>query len=407
MALDLKKIREDFPIVNLKVNDKPYIYLDNAATTQKPVAVVKSIEEYYYTQNSNIHRGTYYLSNIATKAYEDSRTVVKEFLNASNCDEIVFTKGTTDAINLVANTYGKKYFKQGDEIIISTMEHHSNIVPWQMIAEDKGAKLRIIPITDSGEIIFEEFEKLINARTKLISVSHISNVLGTVNPVKRIIEKAHEHHIPVLIDGAQSVAHMKVDVQELDCDFYCFSGHKIYGPTGIGVLYGKKTILEDMPPYQGGGEMIDKVTFEKSTYNDLPHKFEAGTPNICGVIGLAAALKYVNNTGIANIAAHESELLHYATAKLLEIKGMKIIGTAPGKASVISFVIDGTHPMDLGMLLDQMGIAVRVGNHCAQPLMARYNLPGGTVRASFAFYNTKEEIDFFIEKLKKAVIMLK
>jgi cysteine desulfurase / selenocysteine lyase len=407
LTLDLKKIREDFPIVNLIVNDKPYIYLDNAATTQKPVDVVKSMEEYYYTQNSNIHRGTYYLSNVATKAYEDSRTVVKEFLNASSCDEIVFTKGTTDAINLVANTYAKKYLKKDDEIIISTMEHHSNIVPWQMIAEDKGANVRVIPITDSGEIIFEEFEKLINEKTKLISVSHISNVLGTVNPVKRIIEKAHKHHIPVLVDGAQSVAHMKVDVQELDCDFFAFSGHKIFGPTGIGVLYGKKHLLEDMPPYQGGGEMIDKVTFEKSTYNDLPHKFEAGTPNICGVIGLGVALKYVINTGIENIAAYESELLKYATTKLSEIEGMKIIGTAPGKASVISFVIDGTHPMDLGMLLDKMGVAVRVGNHCAQPLMARFNLPGGTVRASFAFYNTKEEVEIFVEKLKKAISMLK
>lgn len=407
MALDLIKIREDFPIVNLKVNDKPYIYLDNAATTQKPVDVVKSMDEYYYTQNSNIHRGTYYLSNVATKAYEDSRTVVKEFLNAGSCDEIVFTKGTTDAINLVANTYGKKFFTEGDEIIISTMEHHSNIVPWQMIAEDKGAKIRVIPITDSGEIIFEEFERLINKKTKLIAVSHISNVMGTVNPIKRIIEKAHEHQIPVLIDGAQSVAHTKVDVQELDCDFYCFSGHKIFGPTGIGVLYGKKVMLENMPPYQGGGEMIDKVTFEKSTYNDLPHKFEAGTPNICGVIGLAVALKYVSNVGIQNIAAYETELLDYATVQLMEFDGMKIIGTADGKASVISFVIDGIHPMDLGMLLDKMGVAVRVGNHCAQPLMARFNLPGGTVRASFAFYNTKEEIDFFVEKLKKAVLMLK
>ena len=407
MALDLIKIREDFPIVNLKVNDKPYIYLDNAATTQKPVDVVKSMDEYYYTQNSNIHRGTYYLSNVATKAYEDSRTVVKEFLNAGSCDEIVFTKGTTDAINLVANTYGKKFFTEGDEIIISTMEHHSNIVPWQMIAEDKGAKIRVIPITDSGEIIFEEFERLINKKTKLIAVSHISNVMGTVNPIKRIIEKAHEHQIPVLIDGAQSVAHTKVDVQELDCDFYCFSGHKIFGPTGIGVLYGKKVMLENMPPYQGGGEMIDKVTFEKSTYNDLPHKFEAGTPNICGVIGLAVALKYVSNVGIQNIAAYETELLDYATVQLMEFDGMRIIGTAAGKASVISFVIDGIHPMDLGMLLDKMGVAVRVGNHCAQPLMARFNLPGGTVRASFAFYNTKEEIDFFVEKLKKAVLMLK
>ena len=407
MTLDLKKIRQDFPILNLKVNDKPYIYLDNAATTQKPVEVVKSMEAYYYTQNSNIHRGTYYLSNIATQAYEDCRTVVKEFLNASLCDEIVFTKGTTDAINLVANTYGKKYFKEGDEIIISTMEHHSNIVPWQMIAEEKGAKIRVIPITDKGEIIFEEYEKLISEKTKLVSVSHISNVLGTVNPVKRIIEKAHKHGIPVLIDGAQSVAHMKVDVRELDCDFYCFSGHKIYGPTGIGVLYGKKTILDDMPPYQGGGEMIDIVTFEKSTYNELPHKFEAGTPNISGVIGLGAALKYFNNTGIEKIARHEANLLDDATAKLLDVDGMKIFGTAPGKASVISFIIEGIHPMDLGMLLDKFGIAVRVGNHCAQPLMTRLNLPGGTVRASFAFYNTIEEIDVFIEKLNKSVSMLK
>jgi len=407
LTLDLKKIRQDFPILNLKVNDKPYIYLDNAATTQKPVEVVKSMEAYYYTQNSNIHRGTYYLSNIATQAYEDCRTVVKEFLNASLCDEIVFTKGTTDAINLVANTYGKKYFKEGDEIIISTMEHHSNIVPWQMIAEEKGAKIRVIPITDKGEIIFEEYEKLISEKTKLVSVSHISNVLGTVNPVKRIIEKAHKHGIPVLIDGAQSVAHMKVDVRELDCDFYCFSGHKIYGPTGIGVLYGKKTILDDMPPYQGGGEMIDIVTFEKSTYNELPHKFEAGTPNISGVIGLGAALKYFNNTGIEKIARHEANLLDDATAKLLDVDGMKIFGTAPGKASVISFIIEGIHPMDLGMLLDKFGIAVRVGNHCAQPLMTRLNLPGGTVRASFAFYNTIEEIDVFIEKLNKSVSMLK
>jgi cysteine desulfurase/selenocysteine lyase len=407
LTLDLKKIREDFPIISLIVEGKPYIYFDNAATTQKPVHVVKAMEEYYYTQNSNIHRGTYYLSNIATKSYEDSRSIVKEFLNASSCNEIVFTSGTTDSINLVANTYGKKYFKEGDEIIISTMEHHANIVPWQMIAEDKGAKIRVIPITESGEIIFEEFEKLINEKTRIVSISHISNVLGTVNPVKRIIEKAHEHNIPVLIDGAQSVAHMKVDVKELDCDFYCFSGHKIYGPTGVGVLYAKKTILEDIPPYQGGGEMIDVVTFEKSTYNDLPHKFEAGTPNICGVIALGAALKYFINTGIDDIAEYEDELLKYATTKLLAIDGLKIFGTANEKASVISFIIEGIHPMDIGMLLDKFGVAVRVGNHCAQPLMSRFNLPGGTVRASFAFYNTKDEIDYFVDKLIRSVNMLK
>jgi cysteine desulfurase / selenocysteine lyase len=402
---DVESIRQDFPILQTKVNGKPLIYFDNAATSQKPNVVLDTLTKYYSEINSNVHRGVHFLSEKATNAYESSRQAVKKFINAPKKEEIIFVRGTTEAINLVSNTYGLKNIKENDEIIISTLEHHSNIVPWQMLCERTGAKLKVIPINSKGEIIFEEFEKMISNKTKFVSVAYISNSLGTINPVKKIIELAHEHNIPVMLDGAQAVQHTKIDVQNLDCDFFAFSGHKCYGPTGIGVLYGKEKFLEDMPPYQGGGDMIRKVTFEKTTYNNLPYKFEAGTPNIAGSIGLAAALDYVSDLGIENIAKYEHSLLEFGTQSLNEIDSMRIIGTADEKASVISFLVGNTHPYDIGTLLDQLGIAVRTGVHCTEPLM-RFLKIRGTIRASFAFYNTKEEISALVNGVKRASQML-
>ena len=400
MSFDVNKIREDFPLLHQKMNGEPLVYLDNAATSQKPQVVIDRIKNYYADENSNVHRGAYQLSVNATQAFEDSREIIKNFINARNSHEIIFTKGATEAINLVASSYGRKFINAGDEIVISAMEHHSNIVPWQLICEEKGATLRVIPINDEGELIFEEFEKLLNKNTRFIAVTHTSNTLGTINPVEKIIEKAHQLNIPVLLDGPQAVSHMKVDVQKLDCDFYCFSGHKLFGPTGIGVLYGKEELLDEMPPYQGGGEMIKTVTFEKTTYNDLPHKFEAGTPNIAGAIALGTAIEYVNSIGLENITNYKSELLEYATHALLNIDGLRIIGTAKNKASVISFLIGDIHPYDAGTIIDKLGIAVRTGHHCTQPIMDRFGIPG-TVRASFAFYNTKEEVDVLVKAINK------
>ncbi len=400
MNLDIIKIRQDFPILNREVYGKPLIYFDNAASTQKPRQVIDTINKYYLMENSNIHRGVHYLSQQATFAFEEARRNIQKFINAGHSHEIIFTKGTTESINLVAASFGKKFISEGDEIIISTMEHHSNIVPWQLICDEKKAKLKIIPLNERGEIEFLEFESLLNEKTKLVSVTHISNALGTINPIKQIIDKAHEFNIPVLIDGAQGASHLEVDVQELDCDFYCISAHKIYGPMGVGVLYGKEQILEEMPPYQSGGEMIQNVTFEKTTFNELPFKFEAGTPNVADVLGFDAAIKYISGLGLNNISAYENELLEYATAELTKIDGMRIIGTAKSKASVISFLIGDIHPFDAGTIIDRFGVAVRTGHHCAEPLMHRYNIPG-TIRASLAFYNTRDEIDVLIQAILK------
>ncbi len=401
----IRLIREDFPILKEKIYNKDLIYFDNGATTQKPRCVVEKMEEGYYHLNANIHRGVHYLSQKATEAHETARNTVAEFLHAAKREEIIFTRGTTEAINLVATTFGEAFCKDGDEVIVSVMEHHSNIVPWQMLCERKGMKLRIIPMNDNGELKLDEFQQLLNERTKIVSVTHVSNVLGTINPVAEIIKLAHFQNIPVLIDGAQAVPHIPVNVQELDADFYVFSAHKIYGPTGIGALYGKEKWLNAIPPYQGGGEMIQTVTFEKTTYNELPFKFEAGTPDYIGSTAFAEALRYVQKIGLNEIADYEHALLTYGTEKLLEIEGMRIIGTAVNKSSVISFLIGNIHPYDIGMLLDKLGIAVRTGHHCAQPLIDSLGIPG-TVRASFAFYNTKEEIDVFIEALKRVVGML-
>jgi cysteine desulfurase / selenocysteine lyase len=404
-TLDVELLRRDFPILSREVNGKPLVYLDNAATSQKPQAVIDAIVKYYSLQNSNIHRGVHYLSQYATGEYETAREKVKAFINAPESRQCIFTKGTTDAINLVSNGFGRKFLNAGDEVIISGMDHHSNIVPWQMICEEKGAILKVIPIDDRGDIVMEEFDKLLNPRVKIISICHVSNALGTINPVREIIQKAHKLNIPVMLDGAQAVHHMKVDVQELDVDLYAFSGHKMFGPTGIGVLYGKEEFLNKMTPYQGGGDMIKTVSFEKTEYNVLPHKFEAGTPNIEAGIALGAAIDYINNIGIDNINAYENELLQYATSKLSAIEGLKIIGTAKEKAGVISFIIEGIHPYDIGVILDKLGIAIRTGHHCTQPLMARFNLPG-TARASFAFYNTKDEVDTLVKGIERAKAML-
>ena len=405
-SFDVEKIRNDFPILKELIHGKLLCYLDNAATTQKPRAVIDSIVKYYTTINSNIHRGVHYLSGTATDAYENARIKVKNFINASSEKEIIFTRGATESINLVASSFGRNNLNEGDEIIISGMEHHSNIVPWQLIAAEKKASIKVIPITDTGELIFEEFEKLITDKTKIISVVYVSNSLGTVNPVKQIIETAHKYDIPVLIDAAQAVNHFPVDVQELDCDFLAYSGHKIYGPTGIGVLYGKESLLEQMPPYMGGGDMISKVTFEKSTYNELPFKFEAGTSNIAGAIALGTALDYVSNIGLESIALHEKELLDYATKSLSKVEGLKIIGNAKEKSAVISFVFDNIHPHDIGTFLDFEGVAVRTGHHCTQPVMDRYNIPA-TTRISLAMYNTKSEIDVLVNGLKKITEVFK
>jgi len=399
---DVEKIRKDFPILKSFVHNKPLCYLDNAATTQKPQVVIDTLEKYYSSMNSNIHRGVHYLSGVATDSFENARLTVKNFINASSEKEIIFTRGTTESINLVAHSFGKMSIKEGDEIIISHMEHHSNIVPWQIIAADKKAKIKIIPVTDEGELIIEEFEKQITERTKIVSVVYVSNSLGTINPVEKIIEIAHSRNIPVLLDGAQAVNHLPIDVQKLDCDFLAFSGHKLYGPTGIGVLYGKREHLESMPPFMGGGDMIAKVTFEKTTYNELPFKFEAGTSNIADAIGLASAIEYISKIGLDVIKNHEKEVLEYATESLQTIEGLRIIGQARNKCSVLSFVFNDIHPHDVGTLLDFEGIAIRTGHHCTQPLMDRYNIPA-TSRASFALYNTKEEVNILMSGLKKVI----
>jgi len=401
----VEKIRKDFPLLATAVHGKPLVYLDNAATSQKPAAVIEAEGLFYSRDCSNIHRGVHELSERATKCYEDARAKMQQFLNARESREIIFVRGTTEAINLVSNTFGRKQVGAGDEILITAMEHHSNIVPWQMLCEEKGARLRVAPVNDRGEIIFDEFEKLLGPRTRLLALAHVSNVLGTINPVRRMIEAAHRRNVPVLVDGAQAAPHVKIDVQALDCEFYAFSGHKLYGPTGVGVLYGKAGLLDAMPPYQGGGDMIRSVTFEKTLYNNLPYKFEAGTPNIAGAIGLAAAVDYVNELGLENIAAYEDELLAYGTRVLAEIPGLRIIGTAQEKASVISFVIEGLHPHDVGTVLDQEGIAVRTGHHCAQPLMERFKIPA-TTRASLAFYNTEREIDALVGGIRKVKELL-
>ena len=401
-SLDVARVREDFPILKQQVHGKPLVYLDNAATSQKPQAVIDAVNRYYRTENSNIHRGIHFLSELATAEYEEARVKVKCFLNGSDTREIIFVRGTTEGINLVAQSYGRQFIKEGDEVIISAMEHHSNIVPWQILCELARAKLRVIPINHDGELLVEEYKRLLNERTRLVSVAHVSNALGTILPVKQVIEMAHGYDIPVLIDGAQAAPHMKIDVQDLDCDFYAFSGHKLFGPTGIGVLYGKAKHLEAMPPYQGGGDMISLVTFEKTHYNVLPYKFEAGTPHIAGGIGLGAAIHYLNGIGMEAIAAYEKGLLAYATEAVSTIKGLRIIGTAREKAGVLSFVLDGVHPHDIGTVLDQEGIAIRAGHHCAMPVMQRFGIPA-TARASFAFYNTKEEVDVLVRAIHKVI----
>ena len=401
---DIEKIRAEFPILSREVYGHPLVYLDNAATTQKPVCVMDKITEMYTTVNANVHRGVHFLSQAATEEHEASRRTVQQFINAASADEIVFTRGATESINMVASSFCSRFCTEGDEILITAMEHHSNIVPWQLQGEKQGLKLRVAPINEEGELLLDELEKLISTRTKLIAVTHISNVLGTINPIKEIIQLAHRHDIPVLIDAAQSVQHTKVDVQALDCDFLVFSSHKIYGPTGVGVLYGKERWLNAIPPYQGGGEMIETVTFEKTTFNKLPYKFEAGTPDYIGTAALATALDYVSALGIEEIAHYEHELLTYATEKLLQVPGLRIIGTAANKSSVISFLVDGIHPYDMGTLLDRMGIAVRTGHHCAEPLMRQLGVDG-TVRASFAFYNTKEEVDLLVKGILRIVKM--
>jgi cysteine desulfurase/selenocysteine lyase len=395
-------IRRDFPILSRTVHGKPLVYLDNAATTQKPQAVIDRLVRYYSEENSNVHRGVHHLSEVATAAYENARTTVKRFLHARDEKEIVFTRGTTEGINLVAQTWGRANVREGDEIVISAIEHHSNIVPWQFLCDEKKAKLRIIPVNDEGELLLDEYAAMLNERTRIVAIGHASNALGTINPVRKMVAMAHEAGAITVIDGAQGVPHLSVDVTELDCDFYAFSAHKVYGPTGVGVLYGKEALLEAMPPWQGGGDMILSVSFEKTTYNALPYKFEAGTPNIAGVIGLAAAIDYMNTLGIESIAAHEHDLLEYATSRLLEIEGLKIIGTARTKASVISFTLTGVHPHDIGTILDQEGIAIRTGHHCAQPLMMRFKVPA-TGRASFGLYNTREEADMLIRGLGKVI----
>lgn len=404
-TLNIASIRNDFPILNEVVNGKPLVYFDNAATTQKPRLVLDALSGYYEHYNANIHRGIHHLAEKATSAFEQSRKRLQAFLNAEFAEEIIFTYGTTDGINLVASSYGRKFLKEGDEVIISTMEHHSNIVPWQMLCEERGCILKVIPINDEGELLMDEYEKLLTEKTKFVSVVHVSNALGTINPIKEIISKAHAVGAKVLIDGAQASSHIEIDVQDLDCDFYSLSLHKIYGPTGMGILYGKRDLLNAMPPYRGGGEMIKEVTFAKTTYNELPYKFEAGTPNIADVVAAKFALDYVDSLGKTNIAAYENELLAYATEAVKEIEGLRIIGQAKDKVSVLSFVIDGIHHQDIGVLLDQQGIAVRTGHHCTQPLMNRFNITG-TSRASFAVYNTTDEIDRLIQGLHKVKRML-
>ncbi|MHB1241740.1 MAG: SufS family cysteine desulfurase [Gammaproteobacteria bacterium] len=399
-ALDVERLRQDFPILHQQVYGHPLVYLDNAATTQKPRAVIDAVRRYYERDNSNVHRGVHALSQRATEEYEGAREKVRAFLNAGSVRELVFVRGTTEAINLVASTFGRSRIREGDEIVLTEMEHHSNIVPWQLLAEQTGAVLRVVPINEDGELVMGEFEKFLGPRTRLVTVAHLSNALGTINPVRRIIELAHAHDVPVLLDGAQAAPHIKVDVQELDCDFYAFSGHKLYGPTGIGVLYGKAKWLESMPPYQGGGEMIRQVSFKGSTYGDIPCKFEAGTPNIAGAVGLGAAIDYVRGVGLDAIAAHEQDLLDYALTAAGEVPGMRVVGRAREKASILSFVLESIHPHDIGTILDRYGLAVRAGHHCAMPVMEHYCLPA-TARASFALYNTRAEVDALIAGIRK------
>lgn len=403
---DVQAIRSFFPVLKRAVHNRPLIYFDNAATSQKPQEVIDALSNYYENYNANIHRGIHTLAEEATGAYEDTRKTVQQFINAAATEEIIFTRGTTESINLVAYTWGRKNIAAGDEIIISEMEHHSNIVPWQILCEEKNAVLKVIPVSDAGEISLNDFQNLLSTKTKLVSIVHASNSLGTINPVEEIIRLAHTQGAVVLIDGAQSAVHLDIDVQKMDCDFFAFSGHKVYGPTGIGILYGKKHLLEKMPVFMGGGEMIKEVTFEKTTFNELPYKYEAGTPNIADTIALHTALQFLKKTGRKKIREHEKQLVAHATSSLLKMDGLKIIGTSQNKVSLVSFVIDGIHPQDIGVLLDNQGIAVRTGHHCTQPLMKRYNIPG-TVRASFGMYNTLEEVDQFINALQKAIKMLR
>ena len=405
MTLDIQKIRADFPVLDQQVNGSPLIYFDNAATTQKPKSVIDALSHYYASDNANIHRGIHALAERATTAFELTRTKIKEFINAPSSDQIILTAGTTGSINLVAQTFGRANFSKGDKILISNLEHHSNIVPWQMIAEEKGAIIEVIPVDERGVLDLEAYGNLLDASVKLVAVNHVSNAIGTINPIAEMIQLAHAHGAKVMIDGAQSIAHLDIDVQALDIDFFAFSAHKLFGPTGVGVLFGKRELLESMPPYQGGGEMIKEVSFDGTTYNELPYKFEAGTPNIADVIALSAAIDYVNALSKEALFTQELALLAYATEQLSTIPGLRIIGTAPDKIAVISFVMDGIHPQDLGVLLDKFGIAIRTGHHCVQPLMKRFGLPG-TCRASFAFYNTFEEIDLFVKALRRSINML-
>ena len=401
-AFDVARIREDFPVLKQTVNGKPLVYLDNAATSQKPQSVIDTLVRYYVTENSNVHRGVHTLSQKATDDYEGARARVRQFINAAEDREIIYVRGTTEGINLVAQTYGRQNVGPGDEIVISAMEHHSNIVPWQILCQEKGAHLKIVPMNDAGELLIDEYERLLGPRTRLVSIVHQSNALGTINPIKAMIELAHQRGVPVLVDAAQSVPHMPIDVQEMDCDFFAFSGHKLYGPTGIGILYGKADLLDKMPPYQAGGEMIRSVSFEKTLYNILPHKFEAGTPNIAGAIGLGAAIDYVNQLGMEHIAAYEKELLAYGTDCLSRIEGVKLIGTARDKGAILSFTMGDIHPHDIGTILDAEGIAIRTGHHCAQPVMERFGIPA-TARASLAFYNTREEIDALVKGIDRVL----
>ena len=405
VKFDVEKIRQDFPILAREIYKKPLVYFDNAATTQKPTAVINKITEYYEFENCNIHRGVHFLSQQATEAYEASREYVRSFINAGSSSEIIFTRGTTESINLIANSFGKQFIRSGDEVLITYMEHHSNIVPWQIMCETHGAVLKVAPIHENGELDIEAFDKLLNEKTRLVALTHVSNVLGTINPVKEIISKAHEAGAYVLIDGAQAIAHLDVDVKQLDCDFYCFSGHKVYAPMGIGVLYGKKGLLEKLPPYQSGGEMIAQVSFEKTTYNELPFKFEAGTPNVAGVLGLRRALEYLREIGMRDLFSYEDELLDYATEKLNSIDGIRFFGEAKNKTAVISFIIDGVHPFDMGTIIDKYGVAVRTGHLCTQPLTEFYNIPG-FIRMSMAMYNTREEVDRLVEAIVSARNML-
>ena len=397
---NINKVREDFPILSRQIYGKPLVYFDNGATTQKPLCVLDAMRNEYLNVNANVHRGVHYLSQQATDLHEEARETVRKFINAPKVEEVIFTRGTTESLNLVVSSFGDRFLSEGDEVIVSVMEHHSNIVPWQLLAAKKGIAIKVIPMTDEGDVIMEEYEKLFNERTRIVSITQVSNVLGTINPVKEMIRIAHEHEVPVMVDGAQSTPHMKVDVQDLDCDFFAFSGHKIYGPTGIGVLYGKEKWLDEMPPYQGGGEMIESVSFEKTTFEKLPFKFEAGTPDYVATHGLATALNYVTELGLDNIFAHEQELTRYAMEQMKEIPGMRLFGTSQHKDAVISFLVGDIHHLDMGTLLDRLGIAVRTGHHCAEPLMHRLGI-SGTVRASFALYNTKEEVDALVAGIKR------